>query len=142
MGYQYVVQPYTRILYHLIYNLPVVFYTGNERVGRIIATAAAKHLTPCQLELGSKSPALIDPNLPKDLLRTSIRRIAYAKFQNAGQVCVSPDYAVVPAAIHDEVVDILKDVIKGFYPEGADKSDSYARIINEGHHKYVVPENR
>src|SRR5690606_39113236 len=68
-----------------------VFFTGSARVGRIVAKAAAEHLTPVTLELGGKSPAIVEPGVD---LAVTARRIAWAKFMNAGQTCLAPDYAI------------------------------------------------
>lgn len=113
----------------------LVFYTGNERVGSIVAKAAAKYVTPCTLELGSKCPVIIDDKISPEDLKIAVRRIAWGKTQNAGQVCVSPDYAVVPKTIYNEFIKLYKAAIESFFPDGAEKSDSYARIINENHFK-------
>ncbi|KAG8903656.1 hypothetical protein FRB99_002894 [Tulasnella sp. 403] len=115
----------------------MIFYTGNERVGKIVATAAAKHLTPCTLELGGKCPVIIDENITPEVLNVAARRIAWGKTQCAGQICVSPDYVVVPASKHDELVEAIKDAFKSFFPDGAAKSDSYGRIIASNHHKRI-----
>ncbi|KAG9043108.1 hypothetical protein FS837_010026 [Tulasnella sp. UAMH 9824] len=115
----------------------MIFYTGNERVGSIVAKAAAKYVTPCTLELGSKCPAIIDDKITPEDLKIAVRRIAWGKTQNAGQVCVSPDYVVVPKTIHHEFIKLYKAAIESFFPDGADKSESYARIINESHFKRI-----
>lgn len=82
-------------------------YTGNGRVARIVATAAAKHLTPITLELGGKSPVLIDPGCD---LKTAAKRILWGKVANGGQTCVAPDYVLVPRDFQDTFVQALKDV--------------------------------
>ncbi|KAG9016356.1 hypothetical protein FRB90_003161 [Tulasnella sp. 427] len=115
----------------------MIFYTGNERVGSIVAKAAAKFVTPCTLELGSKCPVIIDDKISPDDLKIAVRRIAWGKTQNAGQICVSPDYVVVPKTIYNEFIKLYKAAIESFYPDGAEKSDSYARIINESHFKRI-----
>jgi aldehyde dehydrogenase (NAD+) len=81
-----------------------VLYTGSGRVGKIVATAAAKHLTPVTLELGGKSPVIVDStcNLP-----VAAKRILWGKVMNAGQTCVAPDYVLVPRAFQDKFVEAL-----------------------------------
>lgn len=83
-----------------------VFFTGSTRVGRIVMEAAAKHLSPVTLELGGKSPTIIaaDANLP-----IAARRVAWAKYLNAGQTCVAPDYVLVDKAVADEFTDLVVD---------------------------------
>ncbi|TDL29329.1 NAD-aldehyde dehydrogenase [Rickenella mellea] len=107
-----------------------ILYTGNGTVGKIVATAAAKHLTPTTLELGGKCPVFIDPKYD---LHLAARRIAWGKFANSGQTCVAPDYILVPVEAQDKFIAAFADVYKEFYPDGAAKSDSYSRIISEGH---------
>ncbi|KAJ4467248.1 aldehyde dehydrogenase [Lentinula aciculospora] len=107
-----------------------IFYTGNGTVARIIATAAAKHLTPLTLELGGKSPVIIDPEYDMEL---AARRVLWGKINNCGQVCVSPDYALVTPSTTAAFVENLKKACLSFYPDGSLKSDSYTRIINMQH---------
>ena len=116
----------------------LVFYTGNEHVGSIVATAAAKHVTPCTLELGGKCPVIIDQHLSGDELKLAAKRVAYGKHQNAGQLCVTPDYVVVSEENHDAFVEAFQEVLREFFPQGASQSDSYAHIVNETHFKYVT----
>jgi len=91
-----------------------ILYTGSGPVGKIVATAAAKHLTPVTLELGGKSPVIIDPRCD---LKTAARRILWGKFANAGQTCLAPDYVLVPKDFQDEFIESLKEVRASFYPE-------------------------
>lgn len=103
-----------------------IFYTGGGRVAKIISAAAAKHLTPVTLELGGKSPVIIDPDCD---LQVAARRILWGKTVNAGQTCVAPDYILVPRSFQDKFVEALKTAYDSFYPETAQTSDSYARIV-------------
>ncbi|KAF8221246.1 NAD-aldehyde dehydrogenase [Tricholoma matsutake] len=96
-----------------------IFYTGIGRVGKIVAQAAAKFLTPVTLELGGKSPVFIDP---KSDLQLAARRILWGKFANAGQTCVAPDYVLVPKSCQDKFVEALKVVYESFFPESAKPS--------------------
>ncbi len=112
-----------------------IFYTGNGMVGRIIMTAAAKHLTPVTLELGGKSPVIIDSEVD---IAVAARRIVWGKYSNAGQTCVAPDYLLVHERVHDELLAALKSTITEFFGSDAKTSDDYGRIINERHHKRLV----
>ncbi|KAL1738034.1 Aldehyde/histidinol dehydrogenase, partial [Schizophyllum fasciatum] len=84
-----------------------VSYTGSGAVGRIVATAAAKHLTPVTLELGGKSPVIVDASADVPL---AARRVLLGRFVNAGQTCVSPDYVLVSRGVKDQFVEELKKV--------------------------------
>lgn len=83
-----------------------ILYTGSGRVGKIVSLAAAKHLTPITLELGGKSPVVVDPSCD---LETAARRIMWGKIVNAGQTCVAPDYILVPKEFQDALANALKD---------------------------------
>ncbi len=108
-----------------------IFYTGNGTVGRIVMAAAAKHLTPVTLELGGKSPVVVEPGV--DLAHTA-RLIARGKFQNAGQTCVAPDYVLAigdtAAALEPELVTAVHEL----YGEDPAASPVYGRVVNERHH--------
>ncbi|RDB27993.1 Aldehyde dehydrogenase, dimeric NADP-preferring [Hypsizygus marmoreus] len=105
-----------------------ILYTGSARVAKLVAAAAAKHLTPITLELGGKSPVIIDPECD---LPMAARRILWGKVVNAGQTCVAPDYILVPRSFQDKFVQALKDAYESFYPESADVSSpaAYSRIV-------------
>ncbi|KAM5544775.1 hypothetical protein V8D89_001673, partial [Ganoderma adspersum] len=107
-----------------------IVYIGNARVGRIVATAAAQHLTPVTLELGGKNPVVVDPRA--DVALTA-RRILWGRFSNAGQICLAPEYVLVPAHFQDALVGALKDAYDAFYPDGAAESDSFSRIVTAAH---------
>jgi aldehyde dehydrogenase (NAD+) len=108
-----------------------IFYTGNGTVGRIVMEAAAKHLTPVTLELGGKSPCIVDETADLD---TTAKRIVFGKFFNAGQTCVAPDYVLVQESVHDALVNRLVATIREFYGDDPQKSPDFGRIINERHH--------
>lgn len=110
--------------------LDYIFFTGNPRVGKIVMKAAAEQLTPVTLELGGKSPAVVDRSAH---LRLAAKRIAWGKFINAGQTCVSPDYVYVHKEIRDRFCGLLKNAIQSFYGDNPLKSPDYARIINRKH---------
>lgn len=105
-----------------------IFYTGNGTVGRIVMTAAARHLTPVTLELGGKSPVYVDDTV--DLAATA-RRIAWGKFMNAGQTCVAPDYLLATPEVAHALLPHLVDAIAELYDGDPRSSSSYGRIINE-----------
>ncbi|HEY6880298.1 MAG TPA: aldehyde dehydrogenase family protein [Polyangiales bacterium] len=112
-----------------------VFYTGNGTVGRIVMTAAAKHLTPVTLELGGKSPCIIDQHVD---LQVAAKRVAWAKFFNCGQTCVAPDYLLVHEKVYDRFLDTLSATLKHFYGENPQQSPDYCRIINARHHRRLM----
>ncbi|KIK51764.1 hypothetical protein GYMLUDRAFT_50318 [Collybiopsis luxurians FD-317 M1] len=110
-----------------------IFYTGNGMIARIIAAAAAKHLTPLTLELGGKSPVIVDPKCDLEL---AAKRTLWGKVTNWGQICVSPDYVLISPSALPQYVDGLKKAYEEMYPadQGAALgSDSYAHIINLQH---------
>ncbi|KAF8878155.1 NAD-aldehyde dehydrogenase [Gymnopilus junonius] len=103
---------------------------SNGRVARIVATAAAKHLTPITLELGGKSPVIVDPNVN---LKLAAKRLLWGKVVNAGQTCVAPDYILVPRAFQDKFVQALKEAYEEFYPDPekrAAQPGAYSRLIH------------
>ncbi len=112
-----------------------IFYTGNGTVGRIVMSAAAQHLTPVTLELGGKSPTIVDRTADLD---AAARRIVWGKFFNAGQTCVAPDYVLVDEPVHDALVHRLASTIRQFYGDDPQKSADYARIVNARHHARLV----
>ncbi|KAH7928569.1 aldehyde dehydrogenase [Leucogyrophana mollusca] len=107
-----------------------ILYTGGGRVARIISAAAAKTLSPITLELGGKSPVVIDPKCD---LTTAARRILWGKAVNAGQTCIAPDYVLVPRDFEEKFVDALKAAHAEFYPKGALNSSDISTIISAGH---------
>ncbi|XP_029467246.1 fatty aldehyde dehydrogenase isoform X2 [Rhinatrema bivittatum] len=112
-----------------------ILYTGNSSVGKIVMTAAAKHLTPVTLELGGKSPCYVDSNCDID---TACRRIAWGKFLNCGQTCIAPDYILCERSIQDKVVQKIKETLKEFYGEDVKKSPDYERIVNKRHFQRLL----
>ncbi len=104
-----------------------IFFTGSTRVGRLVMAAAARHLASVTLELGGKSPALLTEKADLD---AAARRIAWAKFTNAGQTCVAPDYVLVPAARQDDFLAAIGREIRSLYGDDPLAGDGYARIID------------
>ncbi|KAH9308336.1 hypothetical protein KI387_036247, partial [Taxus chinensis] len=111
-----------------------IFFTGSARIGRIVMTAAAKHLTPVTLELGGKCPTIVDSmRNNRDLVVTS-RRIAFGKWGLCnGQACVSPDYILVEEDYASSLINSLKKTITKFYGEDPSKSADLSRIVNQNH---------
>jgi aldehyde dehydrogenase (NAD+) len=107
-----------------------IFYTGNGTVGRVVMEAAAKYLTPVTLELGGKSPAIVDRHAN---LEVAAKRIVWGKFVNAGQTCVAPDYVLVDRAVHQPFLDALTETVRSFYGSDPRSSPDYGRIINDRH---------
>jgi aldehyde dehydrogenase (NAD+) len=112
-----------------------IFYTGNGRVARIVASAAAKHLTPLALELGGKSPVIIDSAYDIDL---AAKRILWGKCNNAGQICVAPDYILVQRDKQDELVKAFQKHYNAFFPKGALDSPSFGSIVSDSHYKRLT----
>ncbi|MBO6622299.1 MAG: aldehyde dehydrogenase [Balneola sp.] len=107
-----------------------IFFTGSTRVGKIIMREAAERLTPLTLELGGKSPCIVDKTAN---LEISAKRIAWGKFVNAGQTCVAPDYLLVEESIKDELLIHLKNSIHQLYGNEPKESPDFPRIINDAH---------
>jgi aldehyde dehydrogenase (NAD+) len=107
-----------------------VFYTGNGRVGRVVMAAAARHLTPVTLELGGKSPAIVDRSAD---VRVAARRIAWGKFVNAGQTCVAPDHVLVHRDVESRLLDELVRAVRDFYGDDPSSSADYGRVVDDRH---------
>ena len=107
-----------------------IFYTGNGTVGRIVAEAAAKQLTPVTLELGGKTPVVVDKDAHLPLAAS---RVAFAKWANAGQTCIAADHLYVHRDVEDKFLSLLQDEIRKRYGAEPRKSDDYGRIVNTGH---------
>ena len=105
-----------------------IFFTGSVAVGKVIAKAAAERLTPFCLELGGKSPVIVDQTANIDV---AVSRIAWGKFNNAGQTCVAPDYILVHESVYDKFVKKMKKTINDFYGKNIMESPDFGRIINE-----------
>jgi len=107
-----------------------IFFTGQSRVGRMVLTAAAVNLTPVTLELGGKNPVIVAEDSP---LEVTARRIAWGRFMNAGQICVAPDYVLVPEPQRLPLIAALERAISRFYGPDPRHSDSFGRIVNARH---------
>ena len=107
-----------------------IFFTGSIPVGKIVMRAAAEHLTSVTLELGGKSPCIVDADTN---LKVTARRIVWGKFFNCGQTCVAPDYLLVPRQIKRELLALIKQSVQEFYGANPQESPDYGHIINERH---------
>lgn len=120
----------------VLLNLPFnhIFFTGSPEVGKIVMAAAAKNLASVTLELGGKSPVIIDDTAN---IKIAATRIAMTKFSNNGQICIAPDYLFVHESKLEEFVNTVKSRIVEFYGEDAAQSASYMRMVNAGNFKRV-----
>lgn len=107
-----------------------IFFTGSVNVGKVIMRSAAETLTPVTLELGGKSPCIVDVNAD---IKMAAKRIIWGKAMNCGQTCVAPDYVLVHESKKNELVNEMIKVIQDFYPQGCLQSDIYGKIINQKH---------
>lgn len=110
--------------------LDYIFFTGSTHVGKIIMKSAAEQLTPLTLELGGKSPTIVDETADLEL---AAKRIVWGKFINAGQTCVSPDFVYVPDSLHETFCNLIQENIQEFYGNNPAQSDDFARIISDKH---------
>ena len=109
-------------------DIDFIFYTGNPKIGASVAESAGRRLIPCVLELGGKSPCIIDRKADLD---NAAKKIVWGKFMNAGQTCVAPDYIIADRLVFLELRDKLVHYIKKFYGENPIESDDYPKIINK-----------
>lgn len=107
-----------------------IFFTGSTAIGKIVMAAAAQHLTPVTLELGGKSPCIVDSDIHVEY---TARRIVWGKFLNAGQTCIAPDYLLVDRRIKPALIEAMKTAIREFYGENPAQSPDYTRIISLKH---------
>ncbi len=112
-----------------------IFYTGGERVGKIVMEAAARHLTPVCLELGGKSPCIVDDTAN---IKLAARRIVYGKLVNAGQTCVAPDYLFVHARVKEQLIAYMIHDIRRFLGDQPLLSEKYPSIINAAHTRRLM----
>ncbi|MFM8314844.1 MAG: aldehyde dehydrogenase family protein, partial [Deltaproteobacteria bacterium] len=109
-----------------------IFFTGGTEIGRKVMMEAAKTLTPVTLELGGKSPCLIDSDVDWEV---TANRIVWGKFFNSGQTCVAPDYLLLPKGSAPNFVSLLEKTIREFYSDNPHGSLDYGRVINVGHYQ-------
>ena len=105
-----------------------IFFTGSVRVGKLVMQKAAQHLTPVTLELGGKSPCIVDSDAK---LKLAAKRIVWRKFLNAGQTCVAPDYLCVHKSVKDELLKLIINEIRIQFGENVRNSEDYPRIVNK-----------
>ncbi|WP_314165111.1 aldehyde dehydrogenase [Lachnoanaerobaculum gingivalis] len=111
-----------------------IFFTGSQRVGKIVMNAASKNLIPVSLELGGKSPCIIDETAN---IKLAAKRVLWGKLLNAGQTCVAVDYVLIHSSVKDKFIKYLKKEIKKRYPNALN-NDTYPRIINEHHYNRLI----
>lgn len=121
-------QEETSLLIHAPFDY--LFFTGSVGVGKIVMKAAAERLTPITLELGGKSPVIVDQTAN---LKHAAERIVWGKFLNAGQTCVAPDYLVVHTTVKDALIQEVKAILKQFYGRNPEESPDYGRLIHQRH---------
>ncbi len=118
-----------------------IFFTGSKAVGEIVEEKASHHLCPVVLELGGKSPCIVDKTAD---IKRAVKRIVWGKFLNAGQTCIAPDYILVHKDIYDEFITEVISTTKDFYYEGDKLRDDFMYIVNEKHAKrlqnLIIPE--
>lgn len=111
-----------------------IFFTGSKPVGKLVLEKAAKHLTPVTLELGGKSPCIVDKSAK---LALAARRIVFGKFLNCGQTCVAPDYILCHSSVKDQFIDCLKSEIKRQYGADYRSNPLYGTIISRKHFERI-----
>jgi aldehyde dehydrogenase (NAD+) len=104
-----------------------IFFTGSSQIGKIVHQAAAKHLTPCVLELGGQNPTIVHPSAK---LKVAARRIANGRFMNSGHICTAPDHVLVWPEVKGEFIKYLQEAICEFYGDDPQRSPDYGRVIN------------
>ena len=116
-----------------------IFFTGSQAVGKEVMAHAAKHLTPVTLELGGKSPCIVDETAN---IKLAARRIVFGKYLNCGQTCVAPDYVYCAASVKDALVDEMKKQIRKQFGDDPLANADYGRIVNEKHFRRLIGTDR
>ena len=111
-----------------------IVFTGSPTIGKVVMRAAAENLTPVTLELGGKSPAIVSRNYP---LADAAKRITHGKATNSGQICVAPDYALVPKESIDEFVEAAKSSFIKMFGHDIENNENYTSIVNDRHLKRI-----
>ncbi|HCG2260453.1 TPA: aldehyde dehydrogenase [Staphylococcus aureus] len=119
----------TQTLIHLPFDY--VFFIGSENVGKIVYQAASENLVPVTLEMGGKSPVIVDETAN---IKVASERICFGKFTNAGQTCVAPDYILVHESVKDDLITALSKTLREFYGQNIQQSPDYGRIVNLKHY--------
>lgn len=107
-----------------------IFFTGSPQVGKIVMEAASKNLSSVTLELGGKSPTIIDDTVN---LEKAIKRIVFGKFLNAGQTCIAPDYIYLKEGLKSQFIQHFQTIVSEFYSDSPQNSSSYSRVVNQKH---------
>ena len=107
-----------------------IFFTGGTEVGKLVMQSAAKYITPVTLELGGKSPCIVEKSAN---LKIAARRLAFGKYLNAGQTCVAPDYLLIEKEIKEPFIEELRNVLKEFFPTETYLQMHFPHIVNEKH---------
>lgn len=123
----------TQTLIHLPFDY--VFFTGSENVGKIVYQAASENLVPVTLEMGGKSPVIVDETAN---IKVASERICFGKFTNAGQTCVAPDYILVHESVKDDLITALSKTLREFYGQNIQQSPDYGRIVNLKHYHRLM----
>ena len=112
-----------------------IFFTGGTHLGRIVMEKASRHLTPVTLELGGKSPCIVDADANIDI---AARRITFGKFLNSGQTCIAPDYLLAHTKIKKQLIERIRHYITLSYGQDPQTSPDYGRIINHERFEQIV----
>ena len=112
-----------------------IFFTGSKEVGKLVLSKAAVHLTPATLELGGKSPCIVDKSAD---LKLAARRIVFGKYLNCGQTCVAPDYILCEKSVKEKFLQFVQDEIKRQYGTDYKNNPLYGKMVNEKHFNRVV----
>lgn len=112
-----------------------IFFTGSTKIGEEVMTKAAAHLTPVTLELGGKSPVIVDR---ASNLTVAVKRILWSKCLNAGQTCVAPDYVLMPYELIDPFINLAKKILTSMFGDNIQQSASFSRIVNERHFNRLI----
>ena len=112
-----------------------IFFTGSVPVGKLVMERASKNLTPVTLELGGKSPCIVDATAN---LKVAARRIAFGKWLNVGQTCVAPDYLLVDTRVHDELLGLIKEEVRSMFGEHPLDNENYGHIVNAKHFEPTI----
>lgn len=107
-----------------------IFFTGGTQVGRLVLQKAAEHFTPVTLEMGGKSPCIVDETAN---LKVAAKRIAFGKYLNCGQTCVAPDYLLIQASVKDKFLSLFEDAVREMYGNAPLENPDYGKIVNEKH---------
>ena len=112
-----------------------IFFTGSVAVGKVVMKSAAEHLTPVTLELGGKSPCIVDSTAK---IRAAARKIVFGKLVNCGQTCVAPDYVLCDTRVHDALISALQKEIRKQYGEESLPREDWGKIVNEKHFDRIL----